>query len=327
MVPIKNRIICLIITLNSIGIIINYFLLYGKSSSSYEYSNRENTLKYIVIISYFLSMYFTFTLIFTFNVDHFPQNQAIQQNQVNQTNHKNHQFHQNQGNNAHLNGSGSNGTINCGEGGKDCGPLLLVIVVFLVFILIVIILVKIYQAMGRTNTAYCSLISLSVVYMTISILCFGLIHFLNFYIIGGISSFLFIFHVLIIVIPNCRNRQKNNDLENTEIKDPILMTENGTNNILVSDKSVTTPIYNQEDNSKVNDIEKPIESINAIDVCEKNNEKYDQCFDEKNELLNNQNDQVSQTPISRVSDLSNAPLPNDIELPTEEEIYKNYSNL
>ena len=77
----------------------------------------------------------------------------------------------------------------------------------------------------------------------------------------------------------------------------------------------------------MNNIGKPIESINPIYSFERNNEKYNQCLDNKNEFLNNQNYQISQTPNSRISDLSNAPLPNDVNLPTEEEIYKNYSNL
>ena len=105
------------------------------------------------------------------------------------------------------------------------------------------------------------------------------------------------------------------------------MQENGNNNILVKDNYVTTQRNNQKAHSKMNNIGKPIESINPIYAFERNNEKYNQSFDNKNQFLNNQNDQISQTPNSRISDLSNAPLPNDVNLPKEEEIYKNYSNL
>ena len=65
MVPIKNSIICLIIILNAIGITINYFLLYGKSFSSNRYSSNKDIIN-IVTVLYFLSIYFTFTIIFTF---------------------------------------------------------------------------------------------------------------------------------------------------------------------------------------------------------------------------------------------------------------------
>jgi len=207
------------------------------------------------------------------------------------------------------------------------GLLIIIIALISVVFLFIFLLVKLYKAMGRKNTAYCSIIILTIIHMGISIICFGLIHHINFYIIGGISSCLFIFNFLIILIPNCRKRQISNDLENIQIKDPMLMQQNGNNNILVRDNCVKTPLYNQVDNSKMNGIGKPIKSLNPINVFERNNEKPHQYFDDKNELLINQNDQISQTPNSRISDLSNAPLPNDFNLPTEEEIYKNYSNL
>ena len=323
MVPIKNNIIFLLIALNAIGITLNFVFFTRKSSGSIKssYSSESNKKDLVLILNCFC-IYFIITLIFSFNNNNPQQNQETQENQVNQPNQPNQRNHRN---NAHNNGGGGVGAINCGGGG-DLGPLVIIILGILVFILLIFILVKIYEAMGRKNTAYCSLIFLSIIYMGISIICFGLIHHSNFYIIGGISSFFVIFNFLIIIILNCRKRQRNNDLENIEIKDQLLIQENDSNNLLISNKCVTTPMYNQEDNSKMNDIGKPIENVSAIDVYERNNEKYDQCFDDKNEF-NNQNDQVSQTPNSRISDLSNAPLPNDVDLPTEEEIYKNYSNL
>lgn len=312
MVPIKNIIIFLIFILNAIGIALNFvfFIKYSSVSTSSE-SDKKN----IVLILNCLCIYFTLTFLFTFN---FNNPQPNQQNERNQRN------------NTHNNGGGggfSSIDYGGGGGGGDLAGLLLVVIVALVFIMIIFLIVQIYKTMGRKNTVYCSLIFLSIIYMGMSITCLGLIHHFNFYIIGGISSCLFIFNFLIILIPNCRKRQRNNDIEKIEIKAPMLMQENGNNNILVSDNNVTTPIYNQEYNSKINDIGKPIENISASDGYERNNEKYDQCFDDKNEFLNNQNDQISQTPNSRISDLSNAPLPNDVNLPTEEEIYQNYSNL
>ena len=325
MVPIKNIIIFLIFVLNTIGITLNFVFFTRKSSGStrYPYSSQSDK-KDIVLILNCLCIYFTLTLLFTFNIDNPQQNQATQANLINQPNQQNQR---NQRNNAHNNGGGGFAPINCGGGGGDCAPLLIIVVAVLALVMIIYLIVQIYKSMGRKNTVYCSLIFLSIIYLGMSITCFGLIQHLNFYIIGGISLCLFIFNFLMILIPNCRKSQRNNDLENIEIKDTILMQENGNKNILVNDNCVTTPIYNQEDNSKINDIGKPIESISAIDVYERNNEKYDQCFDDKNELQNNQNYQISQTPNSRISDLSNAPLPNDVNLPTEEEIYKNYSNL
>ena len=328
MVPIKNNLIGLAIGFNLIGIIINFCLFY--TSSSNKNKIYDDTNKVIVLILSGLSIYFTLSLIFTFNLENIQQKQETQANKINNStqiyhsNHANPPKRANQRNNSNNNRGGA---INFEGGGGDLGPLIIIIVVIGVIFSVLFLLVKLYKAMGRKNTAYCSLIFLTIIHMGISIICFGLIHHVNFYIIGGFSSCLFIFNFLIILIPNCRKRQINNDLENSEIKDPILMKENDSSKILVRDKCVTTPKYNQVDNSKTNEIEKPIESINPIDVYERNNEKYDQYFDDKNELLINQNDQISQTPNSRISDLSNAPLPNDANLPTEEEIYKNYSNL
>ena len=313
MIPIKNNIILLIFALNAIGITLNFVFFTRKSSGStiYPYSS-ESGKKDLVLILNSLCIYFIFSLLFTFNNDNPQQNQATQANLINQPNQQNER---NQRNNAHNNGGG----------GGECSPIIIIIFVVLFHVLIVYILVKIYQALGKKNTAYCSLIFLSINYMGISIICFGLIHHVNFYFIGGISSC--IFNFLIILIPNYRKRQRNNDLENIEIKNPILTQENGSNIILVSDNNDTTPIYNEEYNSKMNNIGKPIENISAIDVYERNNEKYDQCFDDTNEFLNNQNYQINQIPNSRLSELNNAPLPNDVDLPTEEGIYKNSSNL
>lgn len=323
MVRIKNIIIFLIFLLNAIGITLNFVFISRYSSGS---TSSESDKVNLVLILNCLCIYFTLTFLFTFNFDNPQQNQATQSNLINQPNQQNER---NQRNNAHNNGAGGISSIDCGGGGGggDCAPLLIIVFAAVAFVILIFLIVQIYQSLGKKNTVYCSLIFLLIIYMGMSITCFGLIHQFNLYIIGGISSCLFIFNFLIILIPNCRKRQRNNDLENIEIKDQMLMQENGNNNILVSDNSVTTPIYNQEYNSKINDIGKPIENISASDVYERNNEKYDQCFDDKNEFLNNQNDQINQTPNSRISDLSNAPLPNDVNLPTEEEINKNYSNL
>jgi hypothetical protein len=231
MVPIKNSMICLIIILNAIGIAINYFLLYMISDSSNNSSKNDiNGTKYLLMILHILCIYFTFTIIFTFNCDDCRRNQEIHENQINQPNQQNQRNQRNQRNDGHNNGGGLIGPINCEGGGGDCAPLLLLIAMVCAVILLVFILVNVYHDLGKKNTTYCSLLFLSIFYIFISVICFGLVHFLNFYIIGGICSCLTIFNALIIVILNCRNRQRNNDLENTEIKDPILMTENGTNN-------------------------------------------------------------------------------------------------
>ena len=328
MVPIKNNLIGLAIGFNLIGIIINFCLFYTSSSNKNQI--YDDTNKVIVLILSGLSIYFTLSLIFTFNLENIQQKQETQANKINNSTQIYHSSHANppkrvnQRNNSNNNRGGA---INFEGGGGDLGPLIIIIVVIGVIFSVLFLLVKLYQAMGKKNTAYCSIIFLTIIHMGISIICFGLIHHVNFYIIGGFSSCLFIFNFLIILIPNCRKRQISNDLENIQIKDPMLMQQNGNNNILVRDNCVKTPLYNQVDNSKMNGIGKPIKSLNPINVFERNNEKPHQYFDDKNELLINQNDQISQTPNSRISDLSNAPLPNDFNLSTEEEIYKNYSNL
>ena len=327
MVPIKNSIICLIIAFNIIGIITNLILSNGKFCISDKDSFYRNGIeKMIVMILCGISIYFIMTLILIFNFN-LQDPQEFQANQINYSNHSDQQNQRNQRNNANFKGFEIIEYFNCRGNGDGLGLLIIIIALISVVFLVIFLLVKLYKAMGRKNTAYCSIIFLTIIHMGISIICFGLIHHVNFYIIGGISSSLFIFNFLIILIPNCRKRQISNELENIEIKDPILMPQNGNNNILVRDNCVKTPLYNQVDNSKMNEIGKPIKSLNPINVFERNNEKPHQYFDDKNELLINQNDQISQTPNSRISDLSNAPLPNDFNLPTEEEIYKNYSNL
>ena len=102
----------------------------------------------------------------------------------------------------------------------------LLLAAFLVFFL----MYKFCQFIGKTNSAYCSIIFLSLIHLGISIICFGFIYSVDFYVIGGFSSFLFIFNILLILISICLGRKRNNDLENIETKTPILMQENGNNN-------------------------------------------------------------------------------------------------
>ena len=119
MVPIKNSMICLIITLNAIGITINYFLLYMISDSSNNSSKNDiNGTKYLLMILHILCIYFTFTIIFTFNCDDCRRNQQNQENQINQPNQQNQR---NQRNDNHNNSGGLIAPINCEGGGGDCG--------------------------------------------------------------------------------------------------------------------------------------------------------------------------------------------------------------
>ena len=295
---------------------------------------------YIIILTVF-SLYFTVSLIFTFNIENPKENQKAQENQAaqtnqtdqiiqidqtNQTNQINQADQTNQRNNARKNGGG--GVVICCGDAKAFGVFGLVIAVALLIFLIVLLLSKLYTYMGRKNSAYCSLIFLSLIHLGISIICFSLIHSNNTYVIGGISSGLFIFNFLTILIPNlnCQKKQENNDIENIDAINPILLPENDYNSILIRDKP-STPIINEEDNSKMNEPEAPVGNINVIDVFERNNEKYDQSFDDKNESFNNQNEPIGQASYCRNSDLSNAPFPGDNDLSVEDELYKNYSNL
>ena len=226
-------------------------------------------------------------------------------------------------------GCGDVGGSNCdgdcssgGCGGNDIGPaILLLIVIFLVIALFYMI----QKIMGKKNAAYCSLISLSIIYMVLSVFCFV---FIDNLVIGGISCGLFAFNLLLILIPNINWDyifRCNGSEEETKLKG-----ENENNNILIKKQLIATPMSNETDNFKNNDIGTPIVNKKGICTFKKNKEEFVQNQNDYKEMLNLPiNDQVSQTPNSRISDLSHAPLPYDNDLPTENEIYnqKNYSNL
>jgi hypothetical protein len=214
------------------------------------------------------------------------------------------------------------GDISLGNcGGNDVGAaILLLIVVFLVIALFYMI----QKIMGKKNAAYCSLISLSIIYMISSVFCFA---FIDYLITGGISCGLFAFNFLLILILNLNWEYIFRCNGSKEIR---LKGENENKNILINKQLIATPMSNETDNFKNNDIETPIENRNGVDIFKKNNEEFDQNPNNYKEMLNLPiNEQVSQTPNSRISDLSNAPLPYENDLPTENEIYnqKNYSNL
>jgi len=71
MVPIKNNLIGLAIGFNLIGIIINFCLFYTSSSNKNQI--YDDTNKVIVLILSGLSIYFTLSLIFTFNLENIQQ--------------------------------------------------------------------------------------------------------------------------------------------------------------------------------------------------------------------------------------------------------------
>ena len=206
---------------------------------------------------------------------------------------------------------------NCCEGeceGEDVEAILYLIMVFLVISLFF----QIQKIMGKKNAAYCSLISLSIIYIALSVFCFV---FKDYLITGGISCVLFAFNILLILILNLKweyifrcNGSK----------------ENENNNILINKQLIATPMSIETDNFKSNDIETPIENRNGIDTFNKNIEEFDQNPNDYKEMQNLPiNDQVSQTSNSKINDLSNAPLRYDNALPTENEIYnkKYFSNL
>ena len=257
-----------------------------------KFSNTEGKLILLIISG--ISIFFIINLILSVNYDDCCSNR---------------------GNSYSFNNS-SNGislTGDCGGGGGEAGAAILLLIAF---ILVIALFYMIQKTMGKKNAAYCSLISLSIIYMASSIICFGFIFFL---IAGGISCGLSAFNFLIILIINLNWEYIFRCNDSKEIK---LKEENINNNILINNQSITTPMINESYN-KINNIEKPIENINRIDKFNNNNELYGQISNNYNEMLNLPND----TSNDRISDLSNAPLPNDVDLPTENEIYNNYSNL
>lgn len=148
------------------------------------------------------------------------------------------------------------------------------------------------------------------------IICFGVI---EIFIVGGISSGLFAFNFLIILILNRKCIFRCGDSKESKV--------NINNKAFINDQPITTPMINEAEKFKINDIGRPIENKNGIGLYKNNNAMFEQKPNNYNEMLNLPvDDQISQTPNSRVSDLSNAPLPADVDLPSENEIY-NYSNL
>ena len=256
-----------------------------------QFSNTERKLILLIISG--ISLFFIINLILSVNYDDCCSN----------------------GGNSYSSSNNSNRislTGDCGGGGEAGSAILSLIV----FILVIALFYMIQKTMGKKNAAYCSLISLSIIYMASSIICFGFIFFL---IAGGISCGLSAFNFLIILIINLNWEYIFRCNDSKEIK---LKEENINNNILINNQSITTPMINESYN-KINNFEKPIENINGIDKFNNNNELYGQISNNYNEMLNLPND----TPNDRISDLSNAPLPYDVDLPTEKEIYNNYSNL
>ena len=185
----------------------------------------------------------------------------------------------------------------------------------LVISLLILLFKTIQKKMGKKNAAYCSLISLSIIYLASSAICLVF----HFFITGGISCGLFAFNFLIILILNlnwgfifrCIGSKG----------------ENKNNNILINNQSTTTPMINEVYNYKIYDIESQYENIDGIDELI-NSGKYEQNPNDYKEMINlPNNDQISRTSNNRISDLSNAPLPIDVDLPNEKEILYNYSTL
>ena len=86
-------------------------------------------------------------------------------------------------------------------------------------------------------------------------------------------------------------------------------------------------MINEVYNYKIYDIESQFENIDGIDELIDSG-KYEQNPNDYKEMINlPNNDQISRTSNNRISDLSNAPLPIDVDLPTEKEILYNYSTL
>ena len=116
-----------------------------------------------------------------------------------------------------------------------------------------------HKCMGQKNSAYCSLILLSIIQFGMSIFCFCIM----LHITGIIALGLFLVNFLTILIPNldCIKRKKNNDNENLDnnskfgTPETMVLQENEFNNILINDKNIITPMLKEENNSKMNNNE------------------------------------------------------------------------
>ena len=159
MVPIKNSIICLIIAVNIIGIITNLLLFSEKFCISDKDSFYHGIEKLIVMILCGISIYFIMTLILIFNFN-LQDPQEFQANQIYYSNNSDQQNQRNQRNNANFKGFEIIEYFNCRGNGDGLGLLIIIIALISVVFLFIFLLVKLYKAMGRKNTAYCSIIIL-----------------------------------------------------------------------------------------------------------------------------------------------------------------------
>jgi len=354
MIPIKNSIICLIFFLNILGYTLIFLSIRLSPSSSFflskfnsigskaknnrinlSYNNKDNLelfkinennnilngsrkllrelTKYeregaiVVIILIVFSILVNIYLILSLNHENNKENETNYTEQRNNSNNRQEGI----------------GVIKCiGDCTSLCRPIGAVVFLILLPFVIIDLSIEMHKCMGQKNSAYCSLILLSIIQFGMSIFCF----YIMLHITGIIALGLFLVNFLTILIPNldCIKRKKNNDNENLDnnskfgTPETMVLQENEFNNILINDKNIITPMLKEENNSKMNNNGKLIEDINGIDTFEKNNEKDEQCFIDKNVKSSiSINDQVIQEPNSRIDVLISEPLPSDDGLPTE----------
>ena len=168
------------------------------------------------------------------------------------------------------------------------------------FLLIVAITYGLTKGIEKHASRYVSLIMLIITHLVVCIICiksFLIKKEIIFFIIGGISIFLFVCNILGILLPNlncCQKLRYDYDPNLINNNDPMSQNSN--------DK---TTILNQNTNKTPLDIEETAYEY------EKNYEKPE---------INQINDFSEQNSIC--SDLGNVPLPSD-HLPTESEINQN----
>lgn len=211
-------------------------------------------------------------------------------------------------NNSNKSKSNDSAAIDCkgsgGGGGDAAGLVICLLIIVLVIIFIILIAFLTYgltKGIGKHACRYFSLIIIIVIQLAICAVCFFLYKEEIFYIIGGISSFLAIMNFLGILLPNLNCCQRLTYGYNGKLitNNNIMFQSNNDKNILLEEKTTSTPM----------DIGNEI-------YCEKKD------FEEP--ITKPINDLSSQSP--RYSDLSNAPLPMENDLPTENEIYNNNTN-
>lgn len=265
------------------------------------YSNNNNSL--IIFINCFLA-YFCIILMVSFCIN---EKGNGGNNLITSKDNSNNSNSSSNNNNSNKSKSFGSTAIDCKSsgGGGDAGGLVICLLVIVLVIFLALLIVGltygITKGIGKHACRYVSLIILIFAQLILCLVCFSINKEEIFYIIGGISSFLAIMNFLGILLPNLNCCQRLTYGYNGKLitNNNIMFQSNNDKNILLEEKITSTP----------------------MDI---GNEIYSEKKDFEEPITKPINDLSSQSP--RYSDLSNAPLPMENDLPTENEIYNNNTN-